>query len=318
MTDRMNKALVTGGSGFIGGQLIKLLASKGVSVLSVDKRTLSESVAGVQAIEADIRNAEELSNIVSSFQPDYVFHLAAYASIHGGEDEMWSHNVQGTRNLIEALTPGVKRVMFTSTQLAVSMYGDAEAEDTYDPYTYYGETKAEMERLIRAQCQHDWVIVRPTNIWGPHHPSFGKSIFKYLKAGLYLHPVKDRPIVRSYGYVENCAHQMYALALAPEATGRVLYATDEPMDSADYLDAFSMALRGSRTRRVPASALSLLGRIGDLIPPLPLDSGRVERMTNDYVVPYQRTLDMIGPPPVEFQTGVDRTVDWLKAYWSDR
>jgi nucleoside-diphosphate-sugar epimerase len=252
--------------------------------------------------------------------PTYVIHLAAYASLTASLGEMLTSNVEGTRNLIRAMPAGVKRTVYTSTQLVVTMGVDPGGGTLHAPYTDYGESKASMERAIRAEAPKAWVIVRPANIWGPHHPSFDKAIFKYIAQGVYMHP-SGMPIIRSYGYVKNSAAQIIDLMLDPRADGGVFYISEVPIDSGLWVDTLSRALRGKPVRRVPRWFLKVLGKGGDLAKrlrlPVPIDSGRVLRMTTNYSVPTEPTLALVGPPPFLLDQAASETRDWLLEKWSN-
>jgi GlcNAc-P-P-Und epimerase len=171
--------------------------------------------------------------------------------------------------------------------------------------------------LHRAPPETPWTIVRPTNVWGPWHPTFGEQIWRYIDKGLYLHP-RGRDPRRSYGFVANVVHQIMRITdLPPDVVNhQTFYVGDEPLESSVWLDAFSQALRGRPVRRVPYGVLYVAAELGELSArvggPHPLDRGRLYRMTSDYAVPMERTFDVLGRGPVSLSEGVARTVAWLR------
>ena len=180
------------------------------------------------------------------------------------------------------------------------------------------EAKALAEAiLLQWQSSLHWTTVRPAVIWGPHHPTFATEIFRHIAARTYLHPA-GKPAVRSYGYVDNTAEQIIAIALAPrEQTYRqVFYAADTVGDSALWADSFAKALTGRPTRRIPRALLSAMGKVGDVATTFgvraPINSGRVFRMTTDYPVPLDATFAIAGPPQVSLADGVAQTLRWLR------
>lgn len=312
------RVLVTGGSGFIGRHVLAYLEKRGYACYSVDLLPCPVPISG-EAIEIDMVERQGLSEFIQRVQPQFVIHLAALASFAVDDESLYKNNVLATENLYSSLSDSVRRSIYISTQLVVKMGDDPRDGQHFSPYSSYGETKAEMERSIRQNAPKDWVIARPANIWGPHHPSLGDTIFRYLKKGWYLHPGTREPIVRSYGYVENAAAQIVELVLSDRSVGRVFYISDTPIDSANLMDAFSQEFRQARTRRMPATILKIMGHIGDLIQKtgidFPLDSGRAFRMTSSYIIPVESTLEITGPPEVPLEEGVKRTALWLKEHW---
>lgn len=317
--------LVTGGSGFIGGHMVDRLVREGHTVLNLDAKPPSNGLHPDFWHQVDILDEEKLTSEVREFSPEVVIHLAARAEISSTSWEDFASIHRGTSNLLDALdnTPSIKRLLNISTQLVVGPGHYPEHNQDYNPYTTYGEAKAHAEKEIRSRDPgYVWCHIRPTNVWGPNHPSFAGSIWKYLHKRYYLHPQTSEPVMRSYGYVTNAVSQIHALmeADADKINGDVFYLADGCIDSALWLDEFSNQMNGKPTRRLPFGLLKVFATIGDglkaLKLPTPLESGRLMRMTTDYPVPLDNTFAICGQPQVSLEDAVAETWSWMKTQHS--
>jgi GlcNAc-P-P-Und epimerase len=314
--------LVTGGSGFIGRHLVDALLASGYAASIFDIQQPCQEAHKPLWLAGDILDKEALQRAITTARSETIVHLAARAEIQSKSVAAYDSIHQGTRNLLDVLEhrTTVRRLMHVSTQLVVGPGHYPISETDFQPYTAYGEAKAMAEQELRKRgLPIEWVIIRPTNIWGPHHPSFPYSLWLYLSKRYYLHPAGSRSAVRSYGYVGNAVEQLIAIMRASAHTmhGRVFYLGDGLIDSSLWLDEFSLQLTGRCTRRAPSWLLKLLARAGDALETIgcaaPLNSQRLTLMSTDYQVPLEATLNLAGLPQITLADGVARTVAWLRA-----
>ena len=133
------RILITGAAGFIGSQLMNRLRSKGAKVLGIDNYNdhLYEpqlKVDRTQHFELDIkvcdlRDYDTTKNIIDTFKPDQIVHLAAHAGVRdsfGKERAYHSNNIDGTQNLIEICKGTTTRIVYASTS---SVYGETPIPD---------------------------------------------------------------------------------------------------------------------------------------------------------------------------------------------
>jgi nucleoside-diphosphate-sugar epimerase len=317
------KLLVTGASGFIGTNFVEYfsrIADCELLNLDIQKPLNPEHVRFWK--KGDIMNPAELESAFAAFAPTHVVHMAARAecdettTVEAG----YSVNTDGTQNVLNAIkkTPSIERVIIISTQYVCGPGRLPESDTDYFPHTVYGQSKVITEQLTRAaDLNCVWTLVRPTNIWGPWHLRYRREAWRVINKGMYMHP-GGRPVVRSYGYVGNIVWQMDQIFKADKNTvdRQVFYVGDRPIDIYDWVDAFSMALRGQHARRVPRFVLAPIGRVGDLCEKcgktFPLTSSRFNNMISDYLTPMEKTFDTFGEPPFSLTQGVDQTVLWLK------
>lgn len=165
------KILVTGGSGFIGTNLISYLTQFEFNeILSLDIAEPKIELHRNIWEKIDLRDKAYLSKSIIRFQPDYVIHLGARTDLNGTSLKDYNANIDGVSNLLEALegVSNLKRVIFASSMYVCEPGYMPKSFDDYAPHTLYGESKVETEKIIKSRNpKYTWTIIRPTSIWGP-------------------------------------------------------------------------------------------------------------------------------------------------------
>src|SRR4051794_27010758 len=178
----VERAVVTGGAGFVGSSVVEALAGRGTSVLVVDDLSTGSAanldrIAGdVELFKHDIRDGAPLRDAVAAFPPDLVFHLAARtdvrASMSDPQDDA-SVNVLGSINVFSAAAAaGVRRLVNASTGGAI--YSPAAPIPTPEtapvaPLSAYGLSKRVVEEYadwFRSSSGLDVVTLRYGNVYG--------------------------------------------------------------------------------------------------------------------------------------------------------
>jgi UDP-glucose 4-epimerase len=188
------RALVTGGAGFIGSNLVDALLARGDEVIVVDdlstgrRQNLDSALAaGATLVEADIRDREAMEELTGRERPEVIFHLAAQIDVRKSvADPAFdaSINVGGTANVLEAARVAeTQRVVFVSTGGAI--YGEGEGKQlplgedaAVEPLSAYGQSKfaaegylALFERLYGLSS----VALRLGNVYGPRQDPLGEA-----------------------------------------------------------------------------------------------------------------------------------------------
>ena len=237
------RAFVTGGSGFLGRNLIPYLVEKGWNV-----RALARSAAAADAVKAsgadpvmgDLTSDAGLAEGMSGC--DAVFHGAAWADDWGVLAEAWNANVTGTERVLTAAKAArVKRVVHVSTE-AVLVGGKPIVKATEDwPYPMrslglYTWTKREAEKLARAASVYgfDVMTVRPRFIWGKGDTTLVPRFVEARKSGA-LKWIGGGRYLTSTCHVRNVCEGMLKAA-EKGAPGEVYFLTDgAPVEFRDFI-----------------------------------------------------------------------------------
>ena len=236
--DSIRTILVTGGGGFLGKAIVRLLIKRGDRVISFSRGYYSElEELGVKQVRGDISNPVAIENAAKGV--DTVYHLAAKAGVWGDYKDYYRVNTEGTRNVIAACKScGVSRLIYTSSPSVVFDGGDMEGMDETVPYpgsyhAAYPQTKALAEQAVRQaggglqmtdggwqRTEEKWqgageglktIILRPHLIWGPGDNHLVPQILKRAKRLRRIGNGKNRVDVI---YIDNAAS---AHLLAEEA-----------------------------------------------------------------------------------------------------
>ena len=167
----MKKFVVTGGSGFIGSNLVKFLLSKNYFVINIDKLSYSANPYNLKKViknkkykffKTDINDQVRIYNILSRFKPNGIFNLAAETHVDRSIDDpknFINSNILGVYNLIEVLRKYSKKNKKKIKLIHVStdeVYGDikkqkrSDEKSSYNPSSPYSASKASADHLVKS------------------------------------------------------------------------------------------------------------------------------------------------------------------------
>lgn len=322
--------IVTGGSGFIGTNLIQYLSSHfpDSRILNLDilpPRNLAQSSS---FLYCDINNHSDVSRIFQDFQPDYIFHLAAATGIGDIPLENFSTNYNGVSSVVAALKycKSLKRIIFASSLLVCKVGYIPQSTSEYCPTTNYGISKMKGELVVKESANSfPWSIVRPISIWGPwnHEPYY--QFFDTVLKGRYFHFGSARSL-RSLGYVGNTVYQLVKIAFSSDelVNYKTYYLADYEPASLRY-----MATKIARYRNgssfipvIPIWLVRLVARFGDSYAAItkqkfPLTTFRLNNILTEYVFNLSSLSEVCGELPFDLSQGIDATVRWLKTPQSE-
>jgi nucleoside-diphosphate-sugar epimerase len=216
-------ALVTGGGGFLGGAIVRMLLARGCEVRSISRGHYPELTRlGVRQLRGDIADADLLFPAVRGC--DVVYHVAAKAGSWGLASDYFRANVVGTRNVIAAcLRAGVPKLVFTSSPSVVHAGGDLAGVNESIPIARHFEAaypatkaRAELEVLRANSPALATVALRPHLVWGPGDNHLVPRLVSRVAAGKFRF-IDDGQQLVDVTYVDNAAaaHLQAEAALSP-------------------------------------------------------------------------------------------------------
>ena len=254
--------LVTGGSGFIGTNLVSDLVREGHRVLIYDKER-SEAHPDLCVI-ADVRDRERLCDSMRGIE--VIYHLAAeHRDDIRPVSLYYEVNVGGAQNVVHAMMKNdVKKLIFAST---VALYGLNAGEPNEDspakPFNDYGWSKYKSEIVFNEWAGSDngraLIIVRPTVIFGEKNRGNVFNLLNQIASGKFM-MVGNGKNKKSMGYVLNLSHFMTML-LGNYPGKQVYNYSDKPdldMKELVKITQETLGMRRMNNVRVPY-AIGLLG-----------------------------------------------------------
>ena len=315
------RILITGGSGFIGTNLLEdLLASKKYDLINIDVKP--SKIPEIQKITriCDIRNSTELRKIVKEFDPEYIVHLAARTDLNGKSLEDYSSNIAGVNNLIETANSlsNLKKILITSSMLVCKAGYQPKHQTDYCPTTLYGESKVETERITRSvNLKCDWAIIRPTSIWGPYFDITYRNFFDMVRAKRYFH-IGKKSCTKTYGYVGNAIYQLESILFKDTSRNpnKVYYLGDEPTNIEEWANEIANQ-ENHKVIRMPYFIIKVAALLGDTLARIgitfPMTSFRLKNMTTDNIIDLSNTDNIAPIRPFSRKEGVIQTLNWLNS-----
>ena len=250
----LGRVLVTGGSGFVGANLVTELLDRGHDVRSLDRAPSPvPEHPRLRVLGGDICDPETVAAAVDGI--DTIIHTAAIIDLMGGasvteeyRQRSFAVNVTGTENLVRAAqAAGVKRFIYTASNSVVMGGKKISGGDETLPYTkrfndLYTETKVIAERFVLSQNGVGDMLtcsIRPSGIWGRGDQTMFRKVFESVLAGHVKVLVGSKRVKLDNSNVHNLIHGFMLAAehLVPGGTapGQAYFINDgEPVNMFDF------------------------------------------------------------------------------------
>lgn len=254
LTTELGRVLVTGGSGFVGANLVTTLLDRGYRVRSFDRAPSPlPQHPHLEVLRGDICDPGVCAAAVDGI--DTIFHTAAIIELMGGasvtneyRQRSFAVNVGGTENLVHAgQAAGVQRFVYTSSNSVVMGGQNIAGGDETLPYTkrfndLYTETKVVAERFVMSQNGVGGMLtcaIRPSGIWGRGDQTMFRKLFESVIAGHVKVLIGRKSARLDNSYVHNLIHGFILAAehLVPGGTapGQAYFINDgEPINMFEF------------------------------------------------------------------------------------
>jgi len=317
----LNKVLITGGSGFIGTNMVDYYVSKGVDICNIDIVPPLDNAQREFWVECDINQESALKHTLKDFNPTHVVHLAAGTGMDVSDISHFKTNFDGVKSLINICNSlsSLEKVIFTSSLLVCERTYIPKNDEDFKPDSLYGESKVLSEKIVReSNLKAEWSIVRPTAVWGPWFRSSYTSFFKLIKKGLYVNPGKKR-LEKPATYVGNTVYMIDKILQSNESHQQVYYLADYPEYSIqEWANTIAQTLGKKEPLTFSRFFIRSIAKIGDLIKIIfrnadpPLTTFRLNNIISGVRYDLDNTISVVGTLPHSLNDGVQITLDWMK------
>ena len=290
----MRSIFLTGGSGFVGSNLTKFLPSS-YKFLFYDKKVIPELIQDVVIHLAG--KAHDLKNVSSSH--DY-----------------YKVNTELTKDIFNAFLVSNAKVFITLSSVkavADEVVGELLEDTTPNPKTHYGKSKLLAEEYILSQPIQDGkrvYILRPCMIHGPGNKGNLNLLYNLVSKG-FPWPLGIFKNNRSYLSIENLCFIIKDLIEREDIPSGVYNVADDlPLSTNEIINMIAES-KGKKANilNISMNLIKVLAHIGDFIK-LPLNSERLNKLTESYVVSNFKIKTALGKPlPVSSKNGLIRTFE---------
>lgn len=271
------KVFVTGGTGFIGGEVVRQLRARGdqvVCLVRTPEKGRGVAGLGCELVSGDLGDDAALRSGMEGC--DAVVHAAAMYEVGipvKQHPQMWEANVAGTERAMEAaLAAGVPRIVYVST---VGVFGNTHREVVDESYehpgkeftSYYEQTKLEAHKIVKRMIDErdlPAIIVQPGGVYGPGDTSQVADLLEQFFAGrLPLMPFPELGICLTH--VEDIAGGIL-LALDKGAIGETYVISGPATTMREAIETVAAASgRKAPKRAMPVPLLKAMIPLGPLV-----------------------------------------------------
>ncbi len=315
----MAKWLVTGGSGFLGINLIRYLLGKGEEVVSLDIQPFNydDCKDKITHILGDVRDKAVVDSCMEGV--DIVMHGAAALPLYSKKD-IYTTNIDGMKNVFEsAIEHGVKRGIYISS---TAVYGIPDHHPLYEDDELvgvgpYGETKIEGEKLVKKFREQGMVIttIRPKSFVGPERLGVFGIFYEWASEGHSFPMIGRGKNLYQLLDVEDLCEAIWIAATLDDAskvnTEFNIGAKEFSTMREDYQVVLDKAGFGKKIKSSPANLVVFALEVLELLKLSPLYPWVYKTATKDSFVSIEKAEKLLGfTPKYSNKDALLRNYEW--------
>lgn len=316
--EKDKKILITGGSGFMGINLIRNLMRKGYNDIRVIDYAEFEypEIDKIDFILGDIRNKDKVKEAMNNV--DWVVHCAAALPLYS-DDEIFTTEIDGTTNLLEeAKRQNIERFVHTST---TAVYGIPDhhplsEDDEKNGVGSYGEAKVEAENIAISYRDKGMVVpvVRPKSFIGPERLGVFAMFYEWAKDGKSFPVLGDGNNRYQYMDVEDLCEGVYLLLTKDEEIVNDTFnmgAEEFTTLKEDFQAVLDRAGHGKEIKTIPARPAIFILRILEKLNLSPLYKWIYETVAEESYVSIDKAKNKLGwQPQYSNKEALVRNYEW--------
>jgi nucleoside-diphosphate-sugar epimerase len=321
----VDKLLITGGTGYIGGKLAQFYASSGkeVRLLVRNRDGLDSSLRRTcEVFVGDLINQSSLDAAVKDVS--FIIHSAGCLGAWGKSyEDLYKVNAIGVKNLIDAcIRCGGPRFIHLSAGGVTGPLPSASVDESYSPapYTDYEKSKWEGEKIaLKMAVENDLnlLVLRPTFTYGPGDPH-KLSLFTAIQKGRFAFIGKGTSTIHPV-YIDDLINGINLALTSPIKQRALIIGGGRPFTKRELVqtiaDILNCPMPRSHIPEVPAILIAgiaeIIGNILHISPPL--TRSRVLMMAKNWGYSIEAARKELGyQPQIDLREGIKRTVAWYR------
>lgn len=317
--------LITGGAGFLGSHLAQKLLAEDARVTIIDTAPLQDLdlIDKVIFYKGDVRDKNLLSSLIK--EVDCIIHCAAALPLWSRKD-IWSTNVEGTKNVLDAVYNfGKKRMIFISS---TAVYGIPDRHPVYENgplqgVDIYGKSKVEAEKICNSYREKGLIIttIRPKTFIGVGRMGVFQILFDWIKDGKKIPVIGDGKNKYQLLSVDDLVDFIIKVIKSSDAVANDTYNVGAGRFGTveeDLVELFSFAKTGSAIRQTSANFIKFWLRLFELIRLSPLYKWIYWTADKDSFVNIEKAVRQVGwkPQKSNAETLIE-TYAWYLRHWEE-